>query len=336
MKNKLFKSLTGFLSVVALLTITPNSIKAQTKKTFLPLPQNSKPIPEGQKGYRLEKFMENGYAVISGVTQGYFIITTDGVVILDAPASLTEKLPKAIKEVTDKPVTYAFLTHDHADHIGGITAFPNVKIICHQRTVDLFNVYPKGKPKVWKTFEGDKFSITIGGEKFDLIYPGANHETGNIIVYMPNHKVAMMADLFAPGWGPYLAWGNADHIPGLIKSYNAILALDFDVFIAGHAYRLGNRHDVEVSRALWIDLWTWTKETMATTPFDTSVAEEGNLWAMQSVWFDAIADKVAPRLIEKYGKDVAAVDAFVHDCVKNVVVSTFTDDPQFPENTLSK
>jgi hypothetical protein len=127
-------------------------------------------------------------------------------------------------------------------------------------------------------------------------------ETGNIITHMLNRKIAMMTDLFAPGWGHYLAWGNADHIPGLIKSYDALLALDFKVFLAGHAYRLGTKQDAELSRAYFVDLWNWTKEAKDTTPFDADAVGPGNLWSAQAIGFNDIADKVTPRLVEKYGK----------------------------------
>ena len=314
---------------------TATSALAKEPFDFLPLPEQAKPVAEPAEGYRLQRVGTNGYVVMSGVVQANFFVTKTGVVVVDAPPVLADKLVKAIKSVTHKPVTHVILTHDHADHAGGASAFPGAKIVAHALTAELMRVYPDPKrPIPTLTFSGARYDLKVGGTHFQLIYPGPNHETGNIIVYIPEQRIAMMTDLFAPGWAPYLGWGNADHIPGLLKSYDTLLSLDFDVFLAGHAYRIGNRHDVEVSRAFFLDLWNWTKETIAATPFDPSKAEPGNLWLAQSIWFKEIADKVTPRLIAKWGNELAAVDAFTHSTVMAVVVSTFTDAPNIPDDAL--
>ncbi len=321
--------------LIAVCSIAASPAFAKEPFDFLPLPDQAKPAAEPKEGYRLQRVGTNGYVIISGVVQANFFVTKTGVVVVDAPPVLAEKLVKAIKSVTDKSVTHVILTHDHADHAGGVTAFPGAHIVAHALTAELMRVYPDPKrPMPTLTFSGDRYDLEVGGTRFQLLYPGPNHETGNIIVYLPEQKIAMMTDLFAPGWAPYLGWGNADHIPGLLKSYDALLALDFDVFLAGHAYRIGDRRDVENSRAFFVDLWTWTKETIAATPFDTKKAEPGNLWLAQSIWFKEIADKVTPRLIAKWGKELAAVDAFTHSTVMAVVVSTFTDDPNIPAASL--
>jgi glyoxylase-like metal-dependent hydrolase (beta-lactamase superfamily II) len=243
--------------MTAIAALASSPVFAAEVYDYLPLPAQAKPLAEPKEGYRLVHVGTNGYVVISGVVQANFFVTKTGVVVVDAPPVLAEKLVKAIKSVTDKPVTHVILTHDHADHAGGVTAFPGAQIVAHALTAELLKMYPDPKrPMPTITFSGDRYDLEVGGTKFELLYPGPNHETGNIIVYLPDEKIAMMTDLFAPGWAPYLAWGNADHIPGLLKSYDALLALDFDVFLAGHAYRIGTRRDVEMSRAFFVDLWT--------------------------------------------------------------------------------
>jgi hypothetical protein len=39
-----------------------------------------------------------------------------------------------------------------------------------------------------------------------------------------------MTNLVMPGWVPCRAWGNADHIPGILKAHDALLELDFDTY----------------------------------------------------------------------------------------------------------
>ncbi|MFF3372178.1 MBL fold metallo-hydrolase [Streptomyces sp. NPDC002680] len=303
---------------------------------FLPLPDHAKPLPVPAEGYRLEPVGDNGYAVSAGSAQGYFFVTRTGVVMLDAPTAVSNYLPLAVKRITDKPVTHMILTHDHNDHISGAAKFPDARFVSHKMTAELLRVYTDpDRPVPDITFAGTHHTLRVGGERFDLIYPGANHEHGNIIVYLPRQKIAMMADVVAPGWAPFLHYGNADHIPGILKAIDAVLDLDFEIFLGAHTYRIGDRHDVEMGRAFFVDQWNWTRQAMREVRFDPSVAEAGNLWAAQSVWFNRVADQVSARLIDRYGKDLAAVDAFAHDNVKAVLISLGTDDPNIPADALA-
>ncbi|MFU3884477.1 MBL fold metallo-hydrolase [Pseudomonas aeruginosa] len=326
------------LSLAATLMLLPVAALAQTPSAapqFLPLPEGAKPVPEPEVGYRVQRAGDSGYVVISGFVQATFVVTAKGVVVIDAPTALAEKLPAAIRSVTDKPVTHVVLTHDHFDHIGAVGAFKGAKLIAHRSTAELLKIYPDPKrPTPDILITTDRQSLNLGGVRFDFIYPGANHEHGNMLVFVPKNRLAVMTDLVMPGWVPYRAWGNADHIPGILKAHDAILALDFDTYVGGHLYRTGTRQDVADSRSYWLDLWNWTAEEMGRTPYDTSVAEPGNAWAVQKVWFDRVADKVTARLIEKWGKRLGGADTFTHDTVIAAIVSAATDTPNFPKSVL--
>src|SRR5260370_42119867 len=81
-----------------------SSNTAELKAEFIPLPAKALPEPEGAGGYRLQRAGENGYVVISGFVQSVFVVTKDGVVVVDAPPALDGKLQAAIRSVTDKAV----------------------------------------------------------------------------------------------------------------------------------------------------------------------------------------------------------------------------------------
>jgi hypothetical protein len=74
-----------------------------SESKFLPLPQSVLPLPEGPEGYRLQRAGELGYVVISGFVQAAFVVTGEGVVLVDAPPTLDGKIQAAIASVTDKP-----------------------------------------------------------------------------------------------------------------------------------------------------------------------------------------------------------------------------------------
>ena len=322
------------LTMVVAVGIAPVGATAQAQREYLPLPAGAQPVAMPTEDYILQKAGENSYVVIAAGYQSTFVITQTGVVLLDAPPALAKALPVAIKSVTDKPVTHVIYTHDHMDHIGGSNAFMPAEIIAHGDTAKLLAIFPDSKrPAPTKTFSGSEETLVIGGVELKLIYPGPNHESGNIIIYVPQDKLAVMTDLVMPGWAPWRGWGNADHIPGILKAHDALLNLNFDTYVGGHVYRTGNRYDVETSRKYWVDLWKGVQSTMADTPYVPRT--DGNAYAEEGDWFEAITVKVQARLVADWGKILGGVDtAFTHDTILAAVVSAATDTPAIPAEYL--
>ncbi|MDR2852867.1 MAG: MBL fold metallo-hydrolase, partial [Burkholderiaceae bacterium] len=59
------------------------------------------------------------------ISNAGFIVTPDGVVVIDALGSpaLARDLLAAIRKITPQPVTHVIVTHYHADHIYGLQEF---------------------------------------------------------------------------------------------------------------------------------------------------------------------------------------------------------------------
>jgi len=328
----------AFLALTAALAawlVLGGAGEGRAAEPFLPLPEQARPLPDGGQGYRLQKVGPSAYVVIAGVYQAVFVLTRAGVVLIDAPPTMTRALKTAIRSVTPGNVAFVILSHDHYDHIGGVTAFPGARLVAHSDTKRLLKLYPDPRRPTGAvtSFTGERRTLRIGGETFQLLYPGPSHEAGNIIVYIPRDRLAIMTDEVVPGWAPYLAWGDADYIPGYFKAFDALLKLDFNTYVGGHLYRTGSRQDVEDARAYMVDLWTWTKAAVSSTPQRPAV-EPANVWAMQMAWFDGIADDVSARLTAKWGGRLAGVDTFTHDTVIAAVISILTDDPVIPDRLL--
>jgi glyoxylase-like metal-dependent hydrolase (beta-lactamase superfamily II) len=307
---------------------------AQPDTSFLPLPATARPQVVPKEGYILQKVGKSGYVVMVGFSQASFVVTAAGVVVIDAPPSMAIQLPAAIKSVTDKPVTHVIYTHDHYDHIGAATIFKGAKFVAHARTAELLKLYPDPKrPVPTITFDGEYYTLKVGGVDIKLIYPGPNHEAGNIIVFVPEDKLAVLMDIFMPGWAPFRGWGNADHIPGVLYAFDALLKLDFDTFVGGHIYRTGTKAEVEEARAFVADMWKETQSAIAAHPFQPS-AYDGNVWAAQKAWFDQVAGQATANLVAKWKNKIGAVDVFTYDTVAAIVVSIITDGMVLPDNML--
>ena len=316
-------------------SVEPAAATGSPSPTFLPLPQNAKPLPDNGRGFRLQRAGENGYVVISGFVQSVFVVTREGVVLVDAPPASRGALQAAISSVTDKPVTHVIYSHDHLDHVGAVTEFPDATRIAHEEAAVLFALHDDpARPMPQKIVEGAHNVLHVGGEEIHLIYPGANHESGNILTYFPAQRLAAMIDVVMPGWAPYRAWGNADYMPGMLAAHDAILAVDFDTYVGGHVYRTGTRAEVRQSREFFVDLWSTTRKKMGEISFsdiDAALAEPANVWAAQKVWIDKVAQSVTSELIDRWGTKIAAVDTLTADTVGAAVVSISTDAPiNFP------
>jgi hypothetical protein len=86
---------------------------------------------------------------------------------------------------------------------------------------------------------------------------------------------------------------------------------------------------VETSRDFLIDTITTTEKAMGRVSFADAAEgiESANAWAIQTVWFQRIADAVTGELVERWGDKLAAVDTFTTATVESLVVSLFTDAP---------
>ena len=100
-----------FLIYVSLVDFTDQSniIRAQTAN---------------EKGYELQEMGGGAYVVSSTGYNNMFLVTGEGVIVVDAPPSIGDKINDAIAEVTNEPVMYLVYSHAHKDHIGGAHVFP--------------------------------------------------------------------------------------------------------------------------------------------------------------------------------------------------------------------
>lgn len=303
---------------------------AQAPPPFAPLPADAKPRPVPPEGYIVDRIGDAMYAVTAGGNQSAFVVTKTGVVLLDAPPSLATALPAAIRQVTSKPVTHLIYSHSHADHIANAPAFGDVIRIAHEDTArTIRTARDPNRPMPTVTF-GDRYSLTVGGQHFQLSYPGPNHESGNIIIHVPQQRAAVMIDVVLPGWSPFRAWGTADSVPGVLRAHDVLAKMDIETFVGGHVHRLGTPRDIKVSRDFAYDLWHTTNRVVGEVRIADYFAqvEPGNNWAAFQLYYEAIADRVEPGIIQRWAGKLAGVDVFTRENVTTIAVSLLLDAPR--------
>jgi glyoxylase-like metal-dependent hydrolase (beta-lactamase superfamily II) len=314
--------LTKFV-LLALFSIGSNGREFITVPTWAPITADSPPL--NSAGYRVEDFGGGAYMVTDNQYNCVFFVSTEGVILVDAPASIGPNIAYAIGNTTDQRVTHVIYSHAHADHIGSAFLFKNITRIAHSITKDLLSATPNSDdPLPDVTFE-DEYSLLQGNQSIQLAYKGTNHQPGNIFIYAPSQKVLMLVDVVFPGWAPFAYLGEAEDVPGFIQAHDQILEYDFVHFVGGHLTRSGVRADVVAQREYINDLknncdnaLTLSKQPPnATNPISKQYllnvalqANPGNPWAGFKLYLDSVASYCNNETNQKWLGQLSAVDVY--------------------------
>jgi cyclase len=99
---------------------------------------------------------------------------------------------------------------------------------------------------------------------------GGGHSESDVILYLPEERVAYLGDLLFIGFQPYIAEGNPDE---LLRILDKVEALDLKVLVPGHG-PVGTSKDIQVMRDYVIALQRITNEVRASGG-NTKEAAEG-------------------------------------------------------------
>ncbi len=158
-----------------------------------------------------------------------------------------------LREHTDKPIRYLVLSHYHAVRVLGASAFDADVILAHEKTREL--VAERGRqdweselarmPRLFKepgsipgltwptaTFT-DRFTIDLGGGRGDLVlqYCGRGHTEGDIVAWLPQHRILFAGDLVEAQAALYT--GDAFHTDWATGTLDALAALGAEALVGG-------------------------------------------------------------------------------------------------------
>ena len=164
-------------------------------------------------------------------------LTNGGVIMVDSKFDRNhDDLMAKVKSLTDKPVKYVVLTHNHAYHAGGAEKMEAAGATIVISADDRDNML-RAPGQSWLPQLGyiGQARVTVGGKEAQL-HQMRGHTRGDTVVYFPAARVVAAGDLLT----------TADTIPLIVnyadggnwtdwsKSADEILKLDFDVLIPGH------------------------------------------------------------------------------------------------------
>jgi cyclase len=202
----------------------------------------------------VHQISKNVYELRGGAgANSAFIIGNSGVTIIDAKMTdqAAKEMMEAVKNITDKPVKRLILTHCDMDHVNGINGFPeNIDIIAHENSLkNMQKANEQGQVKIRlpnKTFI-DQMSLADDGLEMRLLYFGPAHTDGNIVIYIPDERLAIIGDLFFKGMDPLIHKQKNGTSEGFVNVLQKIIDLNADKYLSGHA-EPATKADIETLR----------------------------------------------------------------------------------------
>lgn len=210
------------------------------------------------------------------ISNAHLITTSDGDVMVNTgfmDDANVERNVALLKPHRTGPLRHIILTQSHADHFGGVPGFKEAgtKVIggpgYNEAWADMQLLQPFFGPrsaKLWGStlkrggspnpapnvvpdFLVDReFSFEQGGRTFTLIHAPEGETVDNLIVWLPNEKIAFTGNLVGPVWlsMPFLCTLRGDKprlVWNYLKSLEKLRALGAELIITGHGEPIHGR-----------------------------------------------------------------------------------------------
>jgi cyclase len=164
-----------------------------------------------------------------------------------------------------KPFDRVVITHEHPDHIVGLTQFPaDIEIIAQEETrSQMVKMGKPATPAYWATNPAwgraddvnrvilptvtfrDRMSLFYGDTQVDFVWPGRAHTSGDALVRLPKEKILFMGDIGFFGVTPL---NGSGFIADWIKVCDALLQdPGVETIVPGHG-PVGTKSDLREMR----------------------------------------------------------------------------------------
>jgi glyoxylase-like metal-dependent hydrolase (beta-lactamase superfamily II) len=179
-----------------------------------------------------------------------FIVGTTGVIVIDAKmtADSAKAMLQEIAKVTPKPITHVILTHSDADHVNGLAGFPKGLVIiahenCKNELKEIFDGLGAAAPPAWAALReylptqtiNKNEDLTIAGVRLRLLHFGPGHTSGDLMVYLPDQKIAFAGDMLpAPNRFPLIHREKHGASDGWVANVKGLSSLHATTYVSGH------------------------------------------------------------------------------------------------------
>src|SRR5713101_5420420 len=277
------------------------------------------------------------YVISDNGWQSAFLVTDEGVIVFDAPASFGKSIPLEVSKVTDKPIKMLVYSHSHKDHIGGSAAFKNIKdlkIVALEGVSDFLkemNDPNRLVPNV--TFKSEK-TIKLGGKTVELTGHRYHSPEGDLFIYIPETKFLMAVDSVTSGYAPFQGFDLTTDFHEYLKMFDEILAYQFDTFVGGHLTDIGTREDVEITKEYTNDVYNTVKrihnglEQGAVVAQAAKTVGPDNEFLLFKQVLDRVANDSVKEIEPRWINRLAGVDVWLPSHVRTALIYVRWDDKE--------
>ena len=288
-------------------------------------------------GYAVKSVGGGVYVISDNGWQSAFLVTDEGVIVFDAPASFGKSIPSAIAQVTDKPIKILIYSHIHKDHIGGSAALKNIKglqIVALDTVSDFLkemNDPNRLIPNV--TFKSAK-TITLGGKTVELTAHHYHSHEGDLFIYVPQAKFLMAIDCVTDGYAPFQGFDITTNFHEYLKVFDELLAYKFDTFVGGHLTSTGDRQSVEITKEFTMDVYNTVKrihnnmDFAAATSNAVKTVGPDNEFLVFKVFLDRVTSDSVKELQPRWINRLAGVDVWLESHVRTALIYVRWDDKE--------
>jgi cyclase len=200
----------------------------------------------------------------AGISNAGLFVGEDSLLVFDAlgfPVQSKAFIAAAKQATGSKPITQLINSHHHGDHVAGNQFFLPAQIsshpYCRQEVLKAIPSTPPSWPKAEGLADGtearklapptvtfeDNLVYNIGGNVVEFRFVGPAHTWGDLVAYLPKHKILFAADLAFFHLIPYCH--NA-YVSKWMESIDKVMKMDVDVIVPGHG-PVGGKKDLAES-----------------------------------------------------------------------------------------
>eukprot|EP01025_Chloroclados_australasicus_P055423 TRINITY_DN6706_c0_g5_i1.p1 TRINITY_DN6706_c0_g5~~TRINITY_DN6706_c0_g5_i1.p1 ORF type:complete len:370 (-),score=51.19 TRINITY_DN6706_c0_g5_i1:338-1447(-) len=286
-------------------------------------------------GYSVFPITKGAYWVAIGNYQVMFVVSNEGVIMVDCPAGTSvETLYAAIASVTDQPLTHIIYSHSHADHVAGCSEFPSnltyIGSAATQKNFDAartrkepYGVYVGGNgivPKNPDIIVEDKYIFTLGNQTLELRNEMFFHSDSDLLVYARQPQALMLVDVTYPKLGPFKLLAFSGNPKGILEAHDLILAYDANTYLSGH-YKVGSKEEIQELRDFMYDLFAYAEEALQQVSAVPAASELGfsNPWNTFNEYFEDLVEYCAVKVLDKWAQKLQMLDVFIGGhCLKAI------------------
>jgi glyoxylase-like metal-dependent hydrolase (beta-lactamase superfamily II) len=290
-----------------------------------------------QIGYAVHTVGGGVYVISDNGWQSAFLVTDEGVIVFDAPASFGKSIPSEIAKVTDKPIKMLVYSHAHKDHIGGSAAFKNIKdlkIVSLDTVSDfLKEINDPNRLVPNETFKTTK-TLTLGGQTVELTRHDYHSNEGDLFIYVPQAKFLMAIDSVTAGYAPFQGFDITTNFHEYLKVFDELIAYKFDAFVGGHLTSVGTRQDVEITKEFTMDVYNTVKrvhndmDQAAVTTDAAKTIGTDNEFLLFKVLLDKVTNDSVKELQPRWINRLAGVDVWLPSHVRTALIYVRWDDKE--------